>query len=135
MVCYYRLRVFLGVTGADVKNAFHRVGANRRKFPRHRALLAGRVAYGTTAFTLGCTIRDISEGGARIKLPAGQTVPNKVYLIDVRKGCAYEASVVWRRTPEVGLSFSKQHFLAEIEIPRLRFLRRIWIDASVRSGE
>lgn len=107
-------------------------GADRRRSPRKRALLTGRVAYGEGAFTLNCTIRDISSTGARIALPKGQTVPNELYLVDVRNGCAYEAEVAWRGTFEVGLIFVARKILVDLADPRLRFLREIWIEAAVR---
>ncbi len=106
----------------------------QRRSPRLRALLGGKLAYGLGFFTLGCTVRDLSEDGARIKVPDGQAVPQNVYFLELRSGAVHEARVVWRRLPEVGLQFVKTCSLADLENPDLRTLRRLWTESRERSG-
>lgn len=98
---------------------------------RQRALLGAKLVFGNGAFTPNCMIRDISETGARIKIASADLPANDVYLIDTKKGVAYEARVVWRMPSECGLKFGRQYDLNNP--PReLAYLRRIWIECGAR---
>jgi hypothetical protein len=94
--------------------------------PRQRVLLGGKIVYGEEgAYTVDCAIKDMSAGGARVAVGKRDSLPAQVYLIDIRAGAAYEAEVVWRRSPQFGLRFVKRHDLTEM--PReLRYLARLW---------
>ena len=94
-----------------------------RKTVRRRVLLAGKVIYNEGTFTLDCRIRDLSEGGARIILPVGQVIPTRVVLLDVRARIAYDAEVVWMKSPEIGLKFLGKYALAGQLPPGLNYLR------------
>ena len=108
--------------------------SEKRGTARRRTILAGKIVYGNGgSFTTPCAIRDISDSGARIKLPsAHQTLPSNVLLIDVRQAAAYVAEVVWNRPPEFGLHFTARHDMNALPT-EISYLRRIWVDASVRS--
>jgi hypothetical protein len=54
-----------------------------------------------------------------------------VLLIDVRQGAAYMADVVWGRPTEFGLHFTARHDMNALPT-EISYLRRIWVDASVR---
>ncbi len=101
--------------------------AEDRKEPRQRTYLGGKLVYGDY-FSLDCVVRDITDGGARVQISGEQAVPDQLYLVDLRSGIAYEARVIWRRYPQVGLAFEHQHGLAEAATPHLRILRRLWMD-------
>ena len=105
-------------------------GADLRTSPRKKVLLTAKIVYGDGAYTLDCTIRDLSAGGARIGLGKGQTIPAQVYLLDVPNRVAYEAIVASSRPPEFGLRFEKTHPLGQITDPKLAYLKRIWIDCA-----
>lgn len=105
-------------------------GSEKRGTARRRTILAGKIGNG--AFSTSCAIRDITDTGARIKLPSPhQTLPANVLLIDVRQGAAYMADVVWSRPPEFGLHFTARHDMNALPT-EISYLRRIWVDASVR---
>jgi hypothetical protein len=107
-------------------------GSEKRGPDRRRTILAGKIVYGNGAFSTSCAIRDITDTGARIKLPSPhQTLPANVLLIDVRQGAAYMADVVWGRPPEFGLHFTARHDMNALPT-EISYLRRIWVDASVR---
>ena len=95
-----------------------------RKSVRKRVLFGAKVIYGERGFSMDCRIRDVSETGARIILPAGQIIPTRVILLDARSRVAYEAEVVWIAAPEFGLKFTTKHSLAEELPPSLEFLKR-----------
>jgi hypothetical protein len=109
-------------------------GDEQRRSPRHRALLGGRLAYGGGYFTLGCLVRDLSEHGARIKVPEGQTVPSTLYFLELRSGAVYEARVAWRSLPEIGLEFVRPCNLNDHENQDLMTLRALWAESRERSG-
>jgi len=106
----------------------HRHGARRRAF------LGAKLVFGNGAFTVDCVVRDISEDGARVKLPEGQPVPDILYLVEMRSGMAYEARVAWKRHPEIGLAFIHAHALKDAAEPHLLGLKRLWIEHCQRSG-
>ncbi len=95
-----------------------------RKSARKRVLLGGKCVYNEGAFSLDCRIRDLSEGGARITLPAGQVLPTRVILIDMRDRVAYEAEVVWFKPAECGLKFLNKFSLRSELPPAMAYLKR-----------
>ncbi len=108
--------------------------AEQRRAERHRALLGAKLVYGDGAFTVDCVVRDLSATGARIKVPEGQAVPEKVFLVELRAGIAYAARVVWKRHPLIGLAFTAQRDLRQADTPLLLFMKRLWIEHGERSG-
>lgn len=104
-----------------------------RKTPRQRAYIGGKLVYGDY-FSLDCVVRDITTDGAKLQLPEGQAVPDKVYLVDLKTAIAYDAHVVWRRYPLIGLAFDHQHGLTEASTPHLRILKQLWMSARERGG-
>jgi hypothetical protein len=111
-----------------------RTGAFEFRAPRKRTYLTGLLVYGDGAFTLACTIRDISEGGAKIILEKRQPLPGDIHLIVVKYGVAYLAKVAWLNFPARGLQFSGTYSLKEIVPKELTFLRQLWLDLCARSG-
>ena len=100
---------------------------DERRTTRKRTLLGGKVIYGDDNQVRDCTIRDLSETGAKITLPNGECIPTRVYLMDRRTASAYEARVIWIKTPAFGLTFVNAHSL-EGDLPlSLQFLKKIWI--------
>ncbi len=107
---------------------------DQRRSQRLRALLGGKLAFGEGYFTVDCLVRDLSNEGARVKLPPGQAVPGSLYFLELRSGSAFEARVVWRRHPEIGLQFVRKCALADDENPDLKVLKRLWTESRERSG-
>jgi hypothetical protein len=107
---------------------------NHRQASRRRALLGAKLVYGEGAYTVDCTIRDLSETGARVKLPEGQAVPDHVHLLELRTGVAYEARVVWKHHPEIGLEFLNRYDVSQASTPEMTILKRLWTESRQRSG-
>ena len=57
--------------------------AERRPAPRSRVLLSGIVAYGDGAYSLDCTIRNLSKTGARVTTKQVQ-LPSDFFLINLK---------------------------------------------------
>jgi hypothetical protein len=122
------------MSGAAVGKVVEGAVGEHRREARHRAFLGAKLVYGDGAFTLDCVVRDISVDGARVKLPQGQAVPDRLFLVEIRSGIAYEAQVAWKRHPEIGLTFIHQFGLREASTPHLMILKRLWVEQCQRSG-
>ena len=108
---------------------------NQRRAPRRRTLFGGKVVYGEGGqHVCDCTIRDLSETGAKIAIAKGAIIPTRVILIDRRTPIAYEAKVSWIKAPDFGLTFLKTHSL-EGDVPaELAYLKRLWKKLCVPLG-
>ena len=53
-----------------------------------------------------------------------ESIPNRLYFLELKSGAAYEADVVWRRSPQFGLRFVRR---IDLENPprELRGLERV----------
>jgi hypothetical protein len=111
-----------------------RTGAFENRALRKRTFMTGLLVHGDGAFTAPCTIRDISEGGAKIILDRRRPLPGDVYLIAVKYGVAYLAKVAWLNFPARGLQFTKAYPLGTDVPKELSFLRQLWLDLCSRSG-
>ncbi len=101
--------------------------AEKRKAPRKKTLLRGKLVHAEGAYSLDCTIRDVSASGVRISIPRGVMVPNRVFLIDMRTATAHECDVKWRLTSEIGLHVIRSAVLDGPVPAELAFLKGIWI--------
>jgi hypothetical protein len=99
---------------------------NQRRAMRKRTLLGGKVIFGDDNRMRDCTIRDISETGAKITMAKGECIPTRVFLMDRRTARVYEARVTWIKAPDFGLGFDNVYGLDGELPPELEFLNRIW---------
>jgi hypothetical protein len=79
--------------------------ADRRQSPRHRALKAGRIVFGNMAMSFDCTIRNMSDTGARLQVDANTNVPGEFYFIITADHLVARAHVMWRTPHEVGIHY------------------------------
>ena len=105
---------------------------DRRPQRRTRVLLGARISYSDGAQHFDCTIRDLTNAGARISLPRNQPIPSIVYLINMRDRTAHEAKVAWNNGKEAGLSFIKSFPLGDIDDPNLLYLKQLWHERALR---
>ena len=104
---------------------------DKRPARRKRVLLGGVISYGDGKHSAICTIRDITDTGARIAV-RGQQIPPGFYLINTRDRMVHEAKVIWNRGTEMGLSFSKSFRLSDITDPKLGYLTHVWMAQASR---
>jgi hypothetical protein len=97
-----------------------------RAHPRARTLLAGLVCYRDYSTSFDCTIRDLSEVGARLRIASSSTLPSQFYLINIKAGLAYDAEIAWIQNKDIGVSWKEKISLAEPD-PKVRDLRRLWM--------
>jgi len=104
----------------------------RRQSSRKRVLLGGLIAARNGAQTWNCSVKDLSELGARIRLAAGQVIPARCMLIDLRDAIVYHATVSWIRSPMCGLKLSEAYKLEGLSDRKLQFARYLWLDRRSR---
>ncbi len=76
----------------------------RRRAVRKRSFIPATLA--TTDVEVACTILDISESGARLRLPPGYFLSSSCYVRAPELGKAVRSRIVWRQKGELGLTFS-----------------------------
>ena len=89
---------------------------NRREAQRHRSLLQGRIYFNDRRSSADCTIRDITESGARLLFADPIAVPGVIELhIPHRREC-YRAEVRWQRGREIGVQIDNAE-ISSVESP------------------
>lgn len=86
--------------------------ANRRQRVRRRAILAGFLILDDDRSS-PCRIVDLSDTGARVRLPTLMPLPPKLWLINASEWLAYEVALAWRSENEAGLRFLSKRNLKE----------------------
>jgi hypothetical protein len=99
---------------------------NRRQSNRQRVLLGGLIVTRDGTRTWDCSIKDLSETGAKIRLAEGQVIPEHCIFVNLKDGIAYQVAITWHRPPMVGLKFLETHHLQTLTDPKLQFARRLW---------
>lgn len=79
------------------------VQVDQRKSPRRRALLGGEIVLNNGRSTIDCLVRDLSDGGLRIKLHAPHPIPKE---FEIKFGTRREqVELVWQRGVDAGVKF------------------------------
>ena len=87
---------------------------NNRHAPRHRVLKTAKIYRMNGAHAVDCTVRDLSETGARVVCKDQLALPNELRFVMPNDGFMHIAKVVWRRGDLAGI-----HFLSgRGEVPR-----------------
>jgi hypothetical protein len=103
----------------------------RRREPRRRVLLTGKIVSADYSFTADCVIRDLSEGGARVVV-APDAVCGEPFLIVVRSAMAHRSSGVWHGDGQAGLKFLDATNVS-VDVPRhLRPVQALWAQLAPR---
>lgn len=79
---------------------------NRRVAPRHRVLKDGKIVLLNNWSVVDCTVRDISDSGARLVCRDQAAVPQDFRLLLLSEQTIRSCTVVWRRGDEVGVHFT-----------------------------
>ena len=106
--------------------------ADRRPSPRKPVLLTGIVAFDSGQRSFDCTIRDLSQSGARIVAAPGVRLPDAFYLINIRDRIAYRAELVRSDASGAGVSFKQTLPLSQLSDSALTFLKRLWLSKATR---
>lgn len=77
----------------------------QRLSPRRRVLKSGIATYNNRTAVVRCTIRELSETGARIQADDTRLIPDRFELVNEFDGLVAAVAVVWRRGAEIGVAF------------------------------
>jgi hypothetical protein len=77
----------------------------RRRYPRHRTLKAGRIVFNHRFSVISCTVRNLSEGGACLQVATTVGVPDRFDLAIEPDGLQRACDVAWRTEDRVGVAF------------------------------
>jgi hypothetical protein len=98
---------------------------DRRKIQRRRVLKEGKIVYADGLRVFDCTIRDMSENGARLLVANTIGLPNTFQLYEKSSGTLYPCSIAWRQSNAVGVHFegpaTSIHDPANKRYARLKF--------------
>jgi hypothetical protein len=74
---------------------------------RRRCYLGGRVVFNERTTTISCTVRNISEFGAKLEFGACPLLPDQVELLLDSDASFAPARIVWRNLNIVGIEFAE----------------------------
>ncbi len=79
---------------------------NSRVARRQRVLKDGKIVFNSNSSIIDCTIRDMSETGARIICDHPEGVPDECRLVTLRDNMIRDVRVMWRRGDKLGIRFT-----------------------------
>jgi hypothetical protein len=79
--------------------------ANARGSERMRAFMAARILFNKGMMHVDCTIRNISEGGAKLEISGAVTLPEEFDLVIPQKNQRRRARLCWRQDDACGVRF------------------------------
>jgi hypothetical protein len=94
--------------------------------------LAGIILHGPMSLTVDCAIRDLSDGGARVRLPAFMLLGPPLALIAPSLERAYEAVIAWQDGKDLGLTFVQPIDLEAPHSDLARLARLLWLERRAR---
>jgi hypothetical protein len=100
---------------------------------RERVLLGGKLVFAAER-SVDCLIRDLTETGARVRLPVNYALGahKNLWLINISGGSAYRVNVVWKKGAELGVEFAERHDFQALTPPSMLHLRSLWLECSLR---
>jgi len=101
----------------------------RRKSRRQRVLLTALIVDVESESIIRCRVENVSETGARLRLPDPQFLPASFWLVAVTAGLAYRATTVWRDGLRLGVSVEEPLDLNDPVSLLERRLRTFWMRA------
>jgi len=83
------------------------MSSERRRYIRTNVLKSAKIVLGTSSM-LDCTVRDLTNGGARVKILNAVDLPD-VIAITFDSGRTFRpCRVIWRTPNETGVEFLEQ---------------------------
>ena len=77
---------------------------DHRAAPRQRVLKGGRIVINDGFSTFQCTVRNLSETGARLKVAGVVGIPDTFQLV-MDDGRKFACTVAWKTEFEIGVHF------------------------------
>jgi hypothetical protein len=102
------------------------VEADRRGGSRRKTRFKATIVHSADYQTLPCLVVDLSDGGARIRNEAADSLPVAFYLIWHAERSVIEAEVIWRSAGEIGVRFKSKRSLEGKLTTELAAVYRAW---------
>ncbi len=77
----------------------------RRRNLRRRVLKEGKIVFADALCLMDCTIRDMSDGGAKLMVSNTLAIPPSFQLYEKSSGKLYPATIAWRQCNAIGITF------------------------------
>jgi PilZ domain len=85
---------------------FKRPFVERRHSVRERVQFQALIDIGGGSHPLNCTVMDVSEGGARIKVSSPAKLPNDFWLVITKDRMKRrQCQIVWRSKSQIGVKY------------------------------
>jgi zona occludens toxin (predicted ATPase) len=81
------------------------MSGDNRDTQRHRTLKGGRIVVNGGFSTFDCTIRNLSETGAKLEVTSSLPIPQRFELA-LHDGRRFACEVAWRTETEIGVKFA-----------------------------
>lgn len=78
----------------------------QRHGSRRRVLKAAKIVYANSTFVVDCTVRNMSDTGAKLRVDPSVQIPDTFQLFLKSDGLVYECVSKWRRNGELGVEFT-----------------------------
>lgn len=78
---------------------------NKRSAPRLKVLKSGRVIFDDLS-GIDCTLRDVSEAGAKLILPKPTILPDTFRLLFTADSSIRPVKIMWRKESSFGVHFT-----------------------------
>lgn len=105
--------------------------SERRGRGRRRAILAGLLLL-DDGRSCHCRIVDMSDTGARVRLPTLMPLPDKLWLLNTSGWAGYEVELKWRSDMDIGLRFLSKRDLRDPITERDKALHALCADLAAR---
>jgi hypothetical protein len=79
--------------------------SNSRVAQRLRVLKSAKAVFNHSSSVVDCTVRDMSETGARLVFKNASTVPDDFRFLLTQENTIRDAKVMWRKGELVGIKF------------------------------
>lgn len=80
--------------------------SDKRSDQRHRTLKGGLIVFNDGHSTISCTIRNLSESGAQLKVASVVGIPDS-FVLKLNEGGTAAAIVAWRKADVLGVKFAE----------------------------
>lgn len=98
--------------------------SERRREPRLKSLLGGRISFSRLQSTMDCVVRNIAAHGAMVVFPHAAVTPREFRLEIPHRGEVHAAKVIWRTHDRAGVELSQMEKF-EVPIEATRRIRRL----------
>jgi hypothetical protein len=82
--------------------------AESRIAKRLRVLKSAKIIYNNSQSVVDCTIRDMSETGAKLVCVSNHMLPDDVRIVFLQDNTIRDATIMWRKGDLIGIKFTSE---------------------------